>query len=445
MRTTSLLTILTASLAFALCNAHLNLYTAGADSKFVAELDDGMEICPSDFPEGFTILCDGSKAAKTAKFIVNGVFLRKEMKAPFYVVGDHNGVPLAWSDYPESADLVCILQPTKVRFSATVRFACTEEDQTETVDKDMGSLYLVKAGERTEDPVRLHSGDTICPTDLFGDAGFSIMCKSNADTESATFRINGALVRKAHRRPFHITRQVRDIPSVPRPWKNYPTEPFDLSCSLGSGIRKKVKQMHLSCPDRPNSNPEDPEDTNKPSGGGTKSSKGCIIVMPPAVLPDFWEPVADGVSYKPNDKKAKMISAGESSVPFSFKPKITSRYAIVVDMTTSDVSKWNDVYLRLHPVGFQIMRRDVVKHVDGWIRGYHNRNGRALFTSYLDKAPFSISSGEHLQTGREYVLEVGARSAGVIIHRVLLFPCVEMECQRGQWRPLQNACVPGSI
>lgn len=91
------------------------------------------------------------------------------------------------------------------------------------------------------------------------------------------------------------------------------------------------------------------------------------------------------------------------------------------------------------------MREGVGKRVSGWIKGYHNRNGRAALTSTVDHNGHSIASGDVLQVGSEYLLEISGRSNGVTVHRVLMFPCMGEGCQRRGWRDTQNICIPDSL
>lgn len=100
----------------------LYLYTAGFDPRYVAILSNGMNICTEDYPTGINIRCVGD--SRLARFIVNGVRVRTEYKAPFYLTGDVRGRIRAWDQPPEEAIIECKLVDPKRDFKASVTFRC---------------------------------------------------------------------------------------------------------------------------------------------------------------------------------------------------------------------------------------------------------------------------------------------------------------------------------
>lgn len=100
----------------------LYLYSAGTHGSYLFPLANGISICPDDFPLGFNVLCKGESTR--AKFFVNSVPTRTEHKVPFFLAGDTKKKIRAWSNYPESALIRCVLFKPKRNLRAHVWFKC---------------------------------------------------------------------------------------------------------------------------------------------------------------------------------------------------------------------------------------------------------------------------------------------------------------------------------
>lgn len=425
--------------------ANLNLREANDDATFVRRLADGDIICPDDYPSGLTIECEDTDRPQRAKFLVNGKFQRKEQSPPFYLAGDKRGVPNPWEDLPEEAKITCKVQPSKKQFSVTIKFSCNEETPALNVGPgtEPASMYFVPAHEFNTAAVLIQSGMTFCPRDSFGHNKFSIVCTSSPESTAAEFRVNGKIVREDFEAPFYISKEMTSDTNNPDSWENYPKRAFKVSCQLDDGTVQLLRKVRISCGDHA----EEPKAPKRPpSIKDEKKRAGCILIAAGnTALSAGWVAVDDGVAFHPGNDKARLASAGASTLYYKFTPERTSRYAVVVDFTSSDKSRWNDFFIKLDPVGFQIMRRGKSSLLNGWLRVYHNMNGRAAFTSYLDVDAYSISTGDFLEQSVEYTFAISGRAPQVTIHQILLFPCLGTGCQRGHWRKVQNICIPGSI
>lgn len=443
-----------------ICRAHLVLRTAGSNSTFVANLNDGDVFCPTDYPSGLTVLCHGSPTDTSAKFIVNGKFVRKESTDPFFIAGDQSRIPNAWIDIPKDVTIECVLRPTGMRHTAQISFLCDGIEKAGTKlsaegivsPDDIGdplpaSLFFVPVYKTDRDinPVPLHDDMTFCPNDSFGTPRFSIRCMQSTTSKWAKFHVNGAAVRNDKKAPYYIFKGLHRDNTIPRPWRNYPDSPFDISCELSNGPINRISRINIKC-----QSVTDREETPlpQPAFDGSEFERvraGCVFIDPrDTTLASGWEPVSDGVAYMPDNPSQKITGAGKASMIYTLVPPSTSRYAIVLDMTTNGGSEHNDVWVRMEG-GIQIMRRGVARTVSGWTKGYHNKRGRAAIISTVDRNAHSMASALVLRQGSEYKFGVGGRSTKVIVHRILFFPCEGKGCQRGGWRETQNTCIPDSI
>lgn len=453
-----------------LCAAQLSLYSAGNGGTFINSLEDGASFCTEEFLNGLTIRCHGSTVDEQAKFWVNGSLVRKQLSKPFFIAGSSPTGPRRWSP-PTQAAIDCILLPTKNRYSANVSFICplgtstgpqgfvvdegrdqetvAVEDSNPVLPARPSSLHFVPAGDASGESVALHTGMIFCPRRVFTSSKFSVICLPSETSRRAKFRVNGRLRRKDNQKPFFLTKEVLRDASTPTPWKNIPKKAFRISCELSDGNVQVVRDVTISCED----------EIDKEEGSGTEFVAqnedfidgelehenvrlGCLVLQAKkAKLPPAWESREDGVVFRPGDTDSKISEPRYARLYYLVIPPVTSRFAIVLDMTTVKEARGNDVWLRFAPGGIQIMRQSAVGKVTGWIRANHRRAGRALETLYFDFNPYSLSSFQVLQKGAKYLLAISGRSAGVIVHRIILFPCEGSECQREEWEEKLSECA----
>lgn len=137
-----------------------------------------------------------------------------------------------------------------------------------------------------------------------------------------------------------------------------------------------------------------------------------------------------GVTYKKGDKFAGVFRPGTAPLRWQFWVPKKSKYAIVLDMSTTHWTEHNDVFLRftygrgLHAKRFGktlILGR-------GWNKAYHNKNGRMLGAFTKDFDPHSFVTADELVPSKRYWIIVGARSTQITIHRILLVACSGRTC-----------------
>lgn len=185
---------------------------------------------------------------------------------------------------------------------------------------------------------------------------------------------------------------------------------------------------------------------SKEDGNAKIVSKECVVIHGRNTnLSKGWvADHSDGVTFMPDNMSKLSEKAGAYPIYYKFKAPSSSRYAVVLDMTTRGRALYNDVFMSLSPGGFQLIRDDVPRFSNGWIKGYHSNFARAAIVSSVDFMPHSISSGVILEKGKEYVFGVSGRSNRVTLHNVILFACEGLKCQRKHWRSDLEACLPGS-
>lgn len=106
---------------------YLQVYSAGLkypDRQMGPRVTDGMQLCPSDYPSGMTIVCEGVDAAATdtVTFSVNGKQVRVEYLFPYAIASDRDGKFRAWKSSGEKT-IRCETN-TGLSVSATVRLTC---------------------------------------------------------------------------------------------------------------------------------------------------------------------------------------------------------------------------------------------------------------------------------------------------------------------------------
>lgn len=105
----------------------LQIYTAGQVGAPTALLVSNGSICPSDYPNGFTVACSNVHPSTSAVlFFVNGALVRKEGLAPYTIAGDDlkTSVFYAWKSYPSYGTIRCAPNVGDFIEAANVRFSC---------------------------------------------------------------------------------------------------------------------------------------------------------------------------------------------------------------------------------------------------------------------------------------------------------------------------------
>lgn len=102
--------------------ATLYVVSAG-DGARGPQLQDGSNICPDDYPIGFSILCETAGPVRKVNFFVDGEFVKTEYRVPYYIAGDYESTVAAWTTFPSSGVIMC--SPSGASsVSASVSFTC---------------------------------------------------------------------------------------------------------------------------------------------------------------------------------------------------------------------------------------------------------------------------------------------------------------------------------
>lgn len=471
----------------------LELFTAGVSTGLVRQLESVDKICADDFAStGFNIRCIGESSDKEAEFYINGALEKREGRSPFFIGGDKFGVPYKWKRAPSSGTLTIECRQSSGSSISVLTFTCDSSQASPSPHSSTSSnpplrparMYFVLADEKTpallSRRIQLKSHTKFCPQRDIGYTNISILCASDGNpSTTASIWINRDAVQKDLSNPFLISGQVPGSAGIPIPWTNIPKRPFRATCRLSSGISKKVRKVLVACPQsspvasplpsrtvspRPSKSPiftptpsatspstsaasriSPPIPSVSPTSDNEKDRAGCVIIDVRSATPsNGWVRVSNGLAFQPNNMATSITGSSKAQLFFSFRPLQTSRHAVVVDMTTSAGSDFNDVWIHLKG-GFQLMRQGIAQNVTGWTKGYHNKRGRAALISHVDRNAHSIASAEILDKDVEYLFGLGGRSNKVTVHQILLFPCAGTGCQRGGWKDTQNTCLPGSL
>lgn len=443
-------------------NPTLELYAAGMRGKFIKELQTGDKICPENFERGFSIKCN-SEGDPWAKFYVDGRLARKDMFSPFFITGRGKRFVKAWQGYPELGSdftVTCYSNSGAVAVALTMACANTANCDYELEDPTdpVGTLYYKEASSSANKKIKLASGKTFCPQDAFQSNDITIESKADK-SNMAYFFVDGDLEYLAKDKPFYIAGTNGNSPKA---WNYKTNKAYTIDVFLpNSGTYRSVKNVKISCASRCednspiNSEPPSPTPTStsspKPDNPGNPAPAGCIIIdAKTADLSTGWSELSDGVGYRVSDPSMDTSSSGQAPLHFPFKVPSNSYYAVVLDFTTNSTFYFNDLWIQMSSpgLGLNLFRNTIV--TTDWVKVYHNENGRAVLT-WTQGDLFvkrTISSGAVLKPNVNYVLSVGGRSAQVVLHRVLLFPCQKTSaynrCQYQKWEQDQNRCIPGS-
>lgn len=427
-------------------------------------LTNGTVICLNNYSPGINIFCEADTDATYADFYVNGVHVHQEQEKPFFMAGSNhiNKDVYRWTDIPHKANITCKLN-SGTSISAQVTFSCQGNTQSQpsgvtdmsiepaamdlvaemppiiptSDDAVMPSTMVFReAGSGSGEGPILKDGVTFCPK-TFGFNRFSVFCKESALSISAEFLVNGNPVRVERSTPYYIK---GDQENTVNAWTDYPADWFVVECRLSDGTSSKAS-VRVFC--------DIPLDEGVVKGEEIfPTSEGCVLIdAKSAPVVGDWRETDNGVIFRPGDfaitisvdKKAQKMS-------YFFTPPVTSRYAVVMDMTTAGGKDYNDIWMRFPEGGFALTRGGVrLEGVgEGWIKGYHNANGRAAIISSVDHNAHSVSTREILEAGHEYEIAISGRSSMVEMHRIVLFPCAgDDSCQRGakSWKNWINVCV----
>lgn len=440
--------------------AQLQLYVAGEFSPIVNNLVDGMKICPSDYEDELTIRCLEEPGDDTATFYLDGDKLRTELRVPYFIAGDLDGVSSPFQDFPTDRPFSIRCETALRVTEITIEVGCSGPEPSITPSitpspspsADVGvprtltqpSLFLSGMGVGAK-TFPLVSGMQICPIELLESEDFSVQCVGGDGTEEVEFYVNGKYERWDNSTPYFIAGHQEEAPN---PWKTFPNNgTFRVACRMrgGGGRRISAQRLRVDCQDGTTSNPPtifdiaDPVD-NTTTVPTTPEDNCVLITAKGSKLSSGWEEMDNGVAYRLGNTSIDMTEAGDSPLHYKFTSPRSSHYAVVVDMTTTQEVYYNDIWLKLDPGQFRLRRGDSQMVKIGWIKGYHTEFGRADHIISPKHPAHSISSRDVLKEGDEFVISISGRSNQVIVHSILLFPCGDIGCKISDWKDRQDRC-----
>lgn len=172
----------------------------------------------------------------------------------------------------------------------------------------------------------------------------------------------------------------------------------------------------------------------------------CLSILAESYLSksDGWEPANQGLNFKPNDNTTEIDSKGAEPVEFRFVAPVSGHYAFTLDMKTSHVVDYNDVWVEFPEGGWTLRTVNSTKVAAGWTKAYHNAKKRSVAAFSVDHDPHAISTHHELVAGQEYVVNVGGRSTMVTLYSAIMFPCEGDNCRIGTyWNNGVSLCQTG--
>lgn len=317
-----------------------------------------------------------------------------------------------------------------------------------------GQLYVQRAG-LVSLGVMLQDGLTICPADYIG--GLTIRCDASPRATRATFLVNGYWVHTERVAPFFI---AGDVKGTSRAWYSYPAEATIL-CSANDGSRL-VAFVVFACP-WPSSRPmssylpiytpllDIPETLPYATLVASKQAHylsssaslpeikkvriGCVVLyaIDASAVSEQWSRAGSALGFKLNDASRTITRQGMAPLTYKFKPLQAGRHAIAIDMSSRGKKDYSDVWVRFHRGGFELKDDNQLKpqnRVRSWFRVSHGHFGRSLATRSTGGSGWSLSTKAFLRKDTTYYLEISGCSNQVIVHRIILFPCSEIECNQ---------------
>lgn len=451
-------------------NISIYLVSIGASYERVRRLSHKRieAVCPYDFAHnhlrGFTLECEYQYSNATAlsyemssrlrkmTFAVNGLDVKVERRKPYFISGDVNGIPYPWHRYPNVALVSCLPNGRYENASSvTVVFSCFKTAADIHIDRS--KLVDAKINESNND----ESSDNYIVDLYFNEE--SLGQQQGFQTGSPMTTMTGEVLDQEEITmkkipPPGTVSEVLDKMGKPRnsSWVGeVPTTASDSNIVVPSPLPKPHSVDNSSTfPPRLFEAATSPYEKVKLNQYGTGVGEiDCIVVdarrdVIGDVLTKGWtdDEERGGLTFRQDDWSESLTSAGQSPLNYVVTPQNSSRYALIIDMTTAKHSEHNDVWVRVKPGGIQAMRKGVDKKIkSGWVKGYHNKKGRAALVSTVDNKPHSLSTGVVLTKGFGYEVSISGRSSMVTLHRIIMFPCTGRGCMRStKWNETLRKC-----
>lgn len=430
-------------------------------------------ICPRSVGRPFTIECVPGTTRRFVSIRVNGEWQRTELRPPYFVSGDVFGRPRSWLSRPNKrAYIVCRpVGKRKRTVSITVVFWCDGGggggNRSGDNTKNQGqSKQKPKPRPQQRKPPTTQNRNRPRPSTSNAPAP-----RPRQNTPSRRRQSPEPAPGQPRRnRPAPSNgNRPRASPSPPRrfrfplfpPMRRKPTpspsparvKPPGGGGSSGNNVKaKKKNEKKMNKENRPRTQSDSTSSSSGLAVPKGTSGNGCIVVDArrdlDSPLSENWsiDNAAGGLTFRKGDAREFVTKEGKSPLYYNVKATASSQFAIVVDMTTRANSEHNDIWVNFQPGGLQAMLKKNAFNKGGWIKGYHGENGRAALTLHVDFTPHAISTGKSLTKGETYSLGIGGRSSKVTVHRIVLFPCSGLGCQRSSaWTATLTRCLGGTL
>ena len=291
----------------------------------------------------------------------------------------------------------------------------------------VAEIRPVEAGIGGKEHPVLRNGFKLCPPER--KISFECLAPPSVDAHGVTMEMNNVHKVERNRRYFLGGNMGENIFPVDVPFGN-----IVLKCygNQGSSFSIEVSGT-IECPN---------ESTHVST---TASDDVCVAVKGTdyiGTLEMGWVLTGGtGVTYKPDDHSTGIVPPHHSVLTYQFQVPIAHNYAIVVDMGTKHPTEHNDIWLKCTG-GFTLWKHDSMKTADGFVKVYHNGNGRRKEGVTIDFQGYSLSTKQIYYPDNTYTCYVGARSTMTTLYGILAFPCNGNDCQRGSqlWSTRLSKC-----
>lgn len=379
----------------------LRVREAGTKGKTGPLLMSGMKFCPRDFSaRGFSIECITPPAATRAVFAVNGKFQRREQVTPYMITGDQNGMVYPWNTYSPGMNVVGCAASTGDRVTVKFYIDCKGDAPMDKPEMPTPSMKP----EMPEMPTP--SMKPVVPE----------MPETNPDmpVDKPEMRPPPPMEPEVPETKPEMPDKKPDMP-VDKPDSPPPPPPMEPEVPETKPEIPVKKPM----PEQPEENPRSP-----PVSGGSCTTIPATSYV--GSLSKGWEKVNGGLFYKKNDPFEGVVPSDTARINYKFTAPVTSKYAFVLDMTTSHPTEHNDCFVSIAG-GWTLHRNGKTRSASGFTKAYHNKNGRARQAFSVDNDPHSFATME-IKAGETVDIVVGARSTKMGYHYLILFPCSGNSC-----------------
>lgn len=290
----------------------------------------------------------------------------------------------------------------------------------------------------------LEDGMQYCPSHPF-----TVRCDVPHAENGVYFKLNGQVIHRELRPPFLIV-GGDDSGSNINSWDSHPEGSFTIGCyenTKGRNIRGQdiEKSLTIACEETPlQSPPQNKERATKKSRknfmkainqvvqGSSDLSidrKNCVTRRATdfvGEMPSDWKKTGRySLSYRPDDASHEISSLptvssmNNNSLTYSIQVPEPGRYAVVLDLTTSGWTDWNDVWVGCSSGLWP----------NNNVKVFHNEKGRSKNTVVTgdDNQLHSLSTAGPLRPGMEYTCFVAGRSSRTTLNGIVLFPCMDEE------------------